>query len=457
VLHLIEGSVADAHRPGIGIPRQVAQFVLDEAALPADAVHHLKRARFAVVGAADFGDEGEEVVGLVIQPQRVQAPQRERGVPDPRIAVVPVAFALRGFRQRGGARRQNGSGRRVAQPLERQRAALQVRPPGMVGEVADVDPLAPALAGRPHLVGSLGVGLRRGIRREAQRHEDVVTLLQPGPGPRLPPVQTDPQVRRQPKRRMRIRVLLGPRHRLAIAGGRVLPTGGIAVVVERGLTVHHQFDGPADAAHRPQQRVLGVPVHRGPAMGVRPGLDVVPRTHHKGVPHDHPAGVGLPGGLQDHRARQVPPRRGHRDTVGTDPKVPSAAIEDRTEQARRIRTRCAQPLNRPSRRDQAGVLAIRKKRVVRDRRKWISRVAACVRRRRGCSGFRDRAVRLRRRDRILKDHRAIIDGLPACRTGFASGTPSWPDSHQYRRATRKRFNRWTVFRRLRASMCSDPI
>ena len=33
----------------------------------------------------------------------------------------------------------------------------------MIGEVADVDPLPPAFAGRPHLVGGLVVGLRRGF------------------------------------------------------------------------------------------------------------------------------------------------------------------------------------------------------------------------------------------------------------------------------------------------------
>ena len=35
------------------------------------------------------------------------------------------------------------------------------------------------------------------------------------------------------------------------------------------------------------------------------GLDVVPRAHHQRVAHDQPAGVGLPGGLQDQAAGQI--------------------------------------------------------------------------------------------------------------------------------------------------------
>ena len=161
---------------------------------------------FAVVGAGDVGDEREEVVGLAVQPQGVEAPQRERRIAHPRVAVVPVAFALRGFRQRRGARRQQRAGRRVRQPLQRQRAALQVRPPRVVREVADVDPLPPALAGLPHLVGGLLVGLRRRVLGPAQRDEHVVALLEPGPGPGLAALQPDAQIGRQPQRRVRVRV-----------------------------------------------------------------------------------------------------------------------------------------------------------------------------------------------------------------------------------------------------------
>ena len=42
-----------------------------------------------------------------------------------------------------------------------------------------------------------------------------------------------------------------------------------AVVVERRLAAHHQLDGAAHAAHGAQQDVLGIPVHRGAAVGAR--------------------------------------------------------------------------------------------------------------------------------------------------------------------------------------------
>ena len=225
VLHLVVGAVADPHRAGVVVPGQVVQLLFDEAALAADGVHHLQRVAFTVVGPRHVGDEREEVVGLAVEPERVQAPQRECRVAHPGVAVVPISFALRRFRQRRGRRRQQRSGRRVRQALQRQRAALQVGPPRVVREVADVDPLPPALAGLPHLVGGLVVGLRRGVLGPAQCDEHVVALGQPGPGPRLAALESDAQVGGQPQRRMRVRVLVRPRDRLAVRLGRVLPAG----------------------------------------------------------------------------------------------------------------------------------------------------------------------------------------------------------------------------------------
>ena len=103
VLPLVVGAVADPHRAGAVVAGQVVQLLLDQAALATDAIHHLQRMAFTVVRAGHVGDEREEIVGLAVQAQRVQAPQRERRVANPRVAVVPVAFALRGFRQRRGA------------------------------------------------------------------------------------------------------------------------------------------------------------------------------------------------------------------------------------------------------------------------------------------------------------------------------------------------------------------
>ncbi len=191
VLHLVVGAVADPHRARVVVAGQVVQLLLDQGAFAADGVHHLQRMSFTVVGAGHVGDEREEVVGLAIQPEGVEPPQRERRVAHPRVAVVPVAFALRGFRQRRGRRRQQRTGRRIRQALQRQRAALQVGPPRVVGEVADVDPLPPALAGLPHLVGGLFVGLRRRMFRtsSARRRRCRPPSSGCGPAPRGPPAR----------------------------------------------------------------------------------------------------------------------------------------------------------------------------------------------------------------------------------------------------------------------------
>ena len=74
------------------------------------------------VAACDVGDEVEEVVGLPVEAERVEAPEHERGVADPRVAVVPVALAARRLGQGGRGRGDHRAGRRVRQPLQRQRA-----------------------------------------------------------------------------------------------------------------------------------------------------------------------------------------------------------------------------------------------------------------------------------------------------------------------------------------------
>lgn len=95
--------------------------------------------------------------------------------------------------------------------------------------------------------------------------------LEPGPGPGLASLESDPadwssaagpgwhpdRARwRSPRRRR-------PRG--------VFPGGVDPAIVERRLAAHHQFDRAAHAAHRAQQDVLGIPVHRGAAVGSATG------------------------------------------------------------------------------------------------------------------------------------------------------------------------------------------
>ena len=152
----------------------------------------------------------------------------------------------------------------------------------------------------------------------AQRDEHVVALGHPGTGASLAPLQPDPQICGQAQRGMGVGVFPGAGDGLAVRVGRILPDGADAVVVECRLAAHHQLDRAAHAAHRAQQDVFGVPVHRRAAMRAGSAIDVVPRSHHQRVAHDQPPGVGLPGGLHDQAARQVPAGRGHRDAVRAD-------------------------------------------------------------------------------------------------------------------------------------------
>ena len=149
-------------------------------------------------------------------------------------------------------------------------------------------------------------------------------------------------------------------------------------------------------------------------------LDVVPRAHHHRVADDHPAGVGLPRGLQDQAARQVTPGGRRRDAVGAQPEVPGAAIQDCPEHAGRIGPWHAQPLHRSTRGDQAGVLAVGKKGVIGDGRKRVPRTARHIWRRGGRIGLHRGAVLIGGR-RPLQNHPDIIDRRPTPRLPATRG------------------------------------
>ena len=135
----------------------------------------------------------------------------------------------------------------------------------------------------------------------------------------------------------------------------------------------------------------------------------------------------LPGSLilettwQTHTgARRAPKRR-----TGP-PEVARAAVEDRAEDTRGVRTGDAQPFHRTGRRDQAGVLAVGQERIVSDRGKGVPQPAAGVRDRcrHGERGFRlaflngQRSLGLRGpvgRLGLLQDHADIIDRRAARR------------------------------------------
>ena len=201
VLALVVGGVPDAHRLRTLVPGQVGQLELVELLLAADPVHDLQ----VLVVPADVVDEGEEVVGLAVEAERVQAPERERAVADPCVAVVPVALAAGGLGQARRGRREQGTGRRVGQALEGERAALQVGAPRVVGEDTLRDPLAPELLRPPQLVGRDLPRRRRGQGGPGQRDERLVPVDHARACRRRPAVDAEPQAAGQAQRRAVLR------------------------------------------------------------------------------------------------------------------------------------------------------------------------------------------------------------------------------------------------------------
>ena len=95
VLLLVVRAVADAHGAGALVAREVVQRLLHQLRLAVDAVHDLE---LALLGLGHVGDEVEEVVGLPVEAERVQAPERERGVADPACSGSPSCARRRASR-----------------------------------------------------------------------------------------------------------------------------------------------------------------------------------------------------------------------------------------------------------------------------------------------------------------------------------------------------------------------
>ena len=373
VLLLVVRGVADPDGPRALIPAQVVECLLDELVLAADAVHDLQ----LLLARGDVGDEVEEVVGLAREPERVQAPQHESAVADPRVAVVPVALAADRLRERRRRRGQERPRRTVGQPLQRQRAALQVALPRMLGELAAVDPLPPEVGGLLDPVERLLDGGRRRVlgpvllagrvprARPDHRHVRPVARAQRLGRVRARTLEAHPHVRDEAEGDL---VLASARDGLVVAGAVVLPLGVGLPVVEDGLAVQGQLDLADHAPRRAEKDVLRLVVGRRPAVGARAALAVVPGPDAHGVAHDQPARARPPRGLQDEGPGQVAPAGRDLDAGRTEGEAPGRAVEDGGENAGAVGAGNAHPLDPSGRRDQAVDLAVGQERVLGDGR-----------------------------------------------------------------------------------------
>ncbi len=333
----------------------------------------------------------------------MQPPQRERGVAHPAVAVVPVALAVGSLRERGGGGRDERSGGHERQPLQRQRGALQVEAPGMVGIGAFGQPRAPEVSRALHVF----LGLLDGVRaaaplRPGERAEALLAFAHRVASVRAIALDAHANVAEQPERCH----LVGRVHHAhaLLAGLHDAPARRGGAVVEHRLAddldLHLALDAFDDAHHQ----VVGVVVG-GRARVARAVLVVVPRADRERLHHAQPALRGHPGRLDDVRARYVAPPRRHVDAVRADPPAARAAVEHRAEDRRRVEVRQAHPLDRSVGGDQRARVAVREEAVVGDRRERgvdrggtrafarARRAARPHRRRRGRGTLTTRSVR----------------------------------------------------------------
>ena len=226
------------------------------------------------LAARHVGDEVEEVARLPVEAQGVEAPQRERGVADPRVAVVPVALAARGLRQRGGGRgdRPPRSARRSG-PSGSARTA-----PGTSATGGPGSGRAPASAASGGRSRPAACTRRRSARRlslpPGQGAEARLALLDQRAGDGARTLEADVDVARERQRELSVTAAHAP-------GGSptpCTPTGRSSAVVEDGLAVERELHLAVHAAHRPQQDVLGVVIGGSPSLGAGALLLVAPRA-----------------------------------------------------------------------------------------------------------------------------------------------------------------------------------
>ena len=108
-LALIPRTVADAHRSAGTPSRQVIERAFAQIALATNPEHNLKINASPDLGCHCTGHPGEEPACLIRTGSHPEGFQRQTGVTNPGVAVVPVALSPDGLGQRGGWCGDDGS------------------------------------------------------------------------------------------------------------------------------------------------------------------------------------------------------------------------------------------------------------------------------------------------------------------------------------------------------------
>ena len=156
-LELLGRAVADPHRERTPIALPVVERLLDQVRASVDPVHDgQRRGTAGWTGLEPVAHPSAERRSLLGVAQTQQGVDGERGVTDPREAVVPVAFATDLLGQTSGWGRHQSAARRVGHELEGDGRALDhLAPPAPVAAAAH--PFAPEGRGLLEQVDDLAV------------------------------------------------------------------------------------------------------------------------------------------------------------------------------------------------------------------------------------------------------------------------------------------------------------
>ena len=128
-LALIPGTVADAHRSAGTPSSQVVELALAQITLATDSEHDLNIHTSPDLGSHCTSHPGEEPVCLIRTGSHPEGLQRQTGITNPGVAIIPVALSPDGLGQRGGWCGDDGSCGTERERLQHTAAVMDQVPP----------------------------------------------------------------------------------------------------------------------------------------------------------------------------------------------------------------------------------------------------------------------------------------------------------------------------------------
>ena len=314
-LELVDGGIPDPHGSGALVTGQPRQLEFGQPPFAGGTIHDLQVPRIAGHRPQQPVAPRQRLLGIAADEKRIE---REGRVPQPAVAIVPVADAADLLRQRGGRGRDDAPRR-----CERQRLQGDQGTHDFVGPVAVIGatpaPLLPPRAGVFHRRADVDRRRRlvRGVPGQQERHAVPLAHGELGARGQIHAVGLD----RGPERQ-RVWAADGAQRAVDLAHPR-----HDAAVVEADDQLHLH---PHLAAHA---------FHHANEIGI-----AVARRH--AVDQPHGAGRGGELGFEDEGKTAIAARGGDDTAGGRDQPAAVAGIaEEGGEAGRRIEARHAQPVD----------------------------------------------------------------------------------------------------------------